>query len=67
MCDVEREKKDERMAAVLRVMVTLVLCLHLQFVDRCNHVDTIVYDVGDGWVDLTVQGQHTQVTQVYFS
>ena len=54
MCDVERGKKDERMAVVLRVMVTLVLCLHLQFVDRCNHVDTIVYDVGDGRVDLTV-------------
>ena len=55
------------MTAVLSVMATLVLCPHLWFVDGCNHVDTIVYDVGDGGVDLTVQSQQTQVTQVNFS
>ena len=44
-----------------------VLCSYLQFVHRCNHVDTIVYNVGDGGVDLTVQSQETKVTQVNLS
>ena len=46
---------------------TTVLCSYLQFVHRCNHVDTIVYNVGDGGVDLTVQSQETKVTQVNLS
>ena len=40
---------------------------YLQFVHRCNHVDTIVYNAGDGGVDLTVQSQKTKVTQVNLS
>ena len=46
---------------------TTELCSYLQFVHRSNHVDTIVYNVGDGGVDLAVQSQETKVTQVNLS
>ena len=36
---------------------------HLQFVDRSNHVDTVVYNVGDRGVYLAVEGHQAEVTQ----
>ena len=40
---------------------------HLQLVDRSYNVDTIVDDVGDGGVDLTVECQQSKATQIKHS